>query len=179
MAANVARGLVHGAVAPIGASLAVVVPRDSEDGALQDCWIAGEQQRDAGQPSLPAVLRLGRRRRDCRNSIDPEAAGECPVHAEGEVTAGARMRASSSPEREQEQPRWAIGWWGRLPVLPRGRRARDGVVCPEEIVPVVTGLHLLEPVEGLRRIAHASVDGDVDEVGVCDARVPRLECVGD
>ena len=38
---------------------------------------------------------------------------------------------------------------------------------------------LLEPVEGLRRVAHARVDRDVDEVGVLDARVPRLERLGD
>src|SRR5947208_16545922 len=46
---------------------------------------------------------------------------------------------------------------GALPVLPCGHCARDRVVCTEEIIPVVARLHLLEPVEGLRRVARASV----------------------
>jgi hypothetical protein len=57
----------------------------------------------------------------------------------------------------------------RLPVLPGGRRARDGVVGPEEVVRVVAGLCLLEAVEDVRRIARPGVDRDVDEVGVLDA----------
>src|SRR4051794_14806848 len=82
------------------------------------------------------------------------------------------LTAPTQAKAQARLSRLGGGLWGRLA---RGRPTGDRVVGPEEVARVVLRLHLLQPIEGFRRIEQTWVRRDIHKVRVLDIRVPRLK----
>jgi hypothetical protein len=128
--------------------------------------------RDPGRSpdAVPILVASSKRERgsDCCSSSTAVASCEPPdarIHAKREATA-MRDCVLRPPKREQGRPRSALAARDALPVLPRGRCARDRCGLPRRDR---AGRSAPSPLGAGRS---AGVHGDVD-VGVFDARVPR------